>query len=287
LVLLQLPQTRLPWRYELTPLAEDERAVAARLLDRLRRDDRVLLDKGFFSHGLFRQIQGQGAFFATRLKAGVRLQTLRSLGEQDRLVRWSPKDWRKDWRPLPEALTLRVIDYQVRGFRPSAVLTDVLSAAQVSREEWVRLATVDERGRTVDPGLYHRRWEIETTFRELKVEQELEGSIRSRTPAGVRFEVAGHILLYLLVRWLLVEAAAEAGVADPLRLSCAAARGELADLWPNLLLSSEAHVTEVLLPRLRQRLASHGVPLRPGRSYPRPGDDKSKELTETTVAASL
>src|SRR5262249_14827916 len=149
---------------------------------RLRRADLVLLDKGFFSYGLFWQIQGQGAFFATRLKAGVKLQTLRPLGERDRLVRWSPKDWRKGWRHLPAALTLRVIDYQVRGFRPSAVLTNVTDAGLVSREEWVRLATVDEQGQVIDPGLYHRRWEIETTFRELKVVQGLEGSIRSRTP---------------------------------------------------------------------------------------------------------
>ena len=68
---------------------------------------------------------------------------------------------------------------------------------------------------------------------------EMIEAARKRLP-GVRFEVAGHILLYLLVRWLLVEAAAEAGVADPLRLSFAAARGELADLWPNLLLSPAA-----------------------------------------------
>ena len=277
LVMVNSPLTRLPWRYELTPLADHERAVATRLLDRLRRDDLVLMDKGFFSYGLFWHIHAQGAFFALRLKAGVNLQTLRSLGPADRLVRWRPVDWRKAWKDLPRSLDLRVIDYQIKGFRPSAVLTNLLDDRHVSAAEWVRLATVDEAGRVLEPGLYHRRWEIETTFLELKVTQGLEGSLRSRSPAGVQFEVAGHVLLYLGVRWLLAEAAAGAGLADPLRLSFQAARVELEDLWPQLRTAGERHVVEVLLPRLRQRLASHRVPLRPGRHFPRPGHPASKD----------
>lgn len=277
LVLLNAPLSRLPWRYQLTPLADDERTVARRLLDRLRSDDLVLMDKGFFSYGLFWQIHGQGASFAIRLKAGVKLKTLRPLGACDRLVRWEPVDWRKAWKHLPEGLNLRVIDYQVKGFRPSAVLTNLLDEKLVSRDEWVRLATVDERGRVIEPGLYHRRWEIETSFCELKVSQGLEGSLRSRTPEGVQYEVAGHLLLYFGMRWLLAEAAAQAGLDDPLRLSFQAALVELQDLWPQLRTSAERHVREVLLPRLRQRLGSHRVPLRPGRCYPRPGHPTSKD----------
>jgi hypothetical protein len=278
LVMLTLPLARLPWRYELTPLADDERAVAARLLDRLRRDDLVLFDRGLFSYGLFWQVQAQGAFFATRVKAGVQFQEVRSLGRGDRLVRWQPRDWRKDWRRrgLPASMALRVLDYHIKGFRPSAVLTNVLDPEAVSRDEWVRLASADEAGRTVDPGLYHRRWEIETTFAELKVTQGLEGGLRSRTPAGVHFEVGGHVLLYFLTRWLMAAAAAQAGL-DPLRLSFQGARDELGDLWQNLFYASDRRAAEVLLPRLRQRIASHTVPLRPGRSFPRPRDGKPKD----------
>jgi hypothetical protein len=49
--------------------------------------------------------------------------------------------------------------------------------------------------------LYHRRWEIETTtFRELKRVQQMHGQLRGRTPQTIEFEVAGHVLLHLLVR---------------------------------------------------------------------------------------
>jgi hypothetical protein len=278
LVMINSPLTRMPWRYELTPLADDERAVAMRLLDRtLREDDLVLMDKGFFSYGLFWQIHGQRASFAIRLKAGIKLKTLRQLSAGDRLVRWEPVDRRKAWKHLPPGLNLRVIDYQIPGFRPSAVLTNVLSEQLVSRDDWVRLAAKDEAGRVIEPGLYHRRWEIETTFRELKVAQGLEGSLRSRTPDGIQYEVAGHVLLYLGMRWLMAEAAAEAGLDDPLRVSFQGALVELQDMWPQLRTSGEAHVREVLLPRLRQRLASRRVPLRPGRHFARPGHPTSKD----------
>jgi len=66
LVMMQLPLVRVPWRYELVPCKQDERAVAKRLLNELERDDLLLMDRGFWSYGLFWQIQNRGAYFAPR-----------------------------------------------------------------------------------------------------------------------------------------------------------------------------------------------------------------------------
>jgi len=41
----------------------------------------------------------------------------------------------------------------------------------------------------------------------LKVDQGLDRHLRSHTPASIEYEVAGHVVLYLLIRWLIVEAA--------------------------------------------------------------------------------
>jgi hypothetical protein len=278
MVLVEFPLARLPWRYELTPLQESEKTVAARLLQGLDADDLVLMDRGFWSYALFVTIAQQHAFFAIRRIAQAHLQQQRRLGRDDYLVTYHPSHWKKAWteQGWPRQMTLRLIRYQLCGFRPSAVVTNVLDPEQVSREEWVRLAAVDEAGRVVEPGLYHRRWEIETTFRELKETQGLAYGLRSRTPAGIRYEVAGHVLLYLLVRWLLVEAAERAGLTDPLRLSFKAALAELEDVRQSLLHASRAYVQAVLRPRLLDRIASHRVPLRPGRHYERPGDSKPK-----------
>ena len=278
LVMLQFPLARLPYVYAVTPLATGEVTVASRLVAHLRRNDLVLMDRGYFSYGLFWRIQERGAYFAIRLKKGIHLRTLRQLGHKDCLVRWQPADTRHQWKKagLPPAIELRVIHYQIRGFRAGALVTNVTDPGRIAREDWVRLTTAHEAGRPFQPGLYHRRWEIETTFAELKVTQGMEGSLRSRTPDGIEYEIAGHVLLYLLVRWLMVEAAIKHGH-DPLRLSFAEALRELDDMKVTLLTSSPAWVARVLLPRLLQRIASHLVPLRPGRHYPRPKDNKVKD----------
>jgi hypothetical protein len=276
MVMIQFPQTRVPWRYELTPCKEDERSIAGRLLKELRRDDLLLMDRGFWSFGLFYQIQNRGAFFATRQKAGVNLsKTIKRLGPNDRIVRHTPTDWRKQWKKqeLPESIDLRVIDYQIPGFRKTAVVTNILDPRDVSAQEWVRLASTNESGRVLEPGLYHRRWEIETTFREMKVSQRMESSLRGRTPRTIEYEVAGHVLLYLLVRWLIVEAAVKAGM-DPLRLSYSGALAKLIEMSPSLLTTTPQRAAAVLVPRLLSRMAKRLVPARRGRHYPRPGETK-------------
>lgn len=279
MVMLQLPLVRLPWRYTLGPKKRGETTEAAELLRQVHGNDLVLMDQGFWSYGLFWTIQNQQAFFAIRLRADVHVRTLKHLGPHDRLVQLrKPKRWRRRYALWPDTMTLRVIAYQIAGFRPSAVVTNVLNPNAVSRPEWVRLSTQTAAGsQRLDIGLYHRRWEIETTFRELKVTQGLEGGLRSRTHQGIAYEVAGHVLLYLLVRWLIVDAAIEAGK-DPLALSFKAALRELLDLAPLLVIASVEHVRRVLLPRLLARIAVHEIPFRPGRHYPRPHDTEVKDL---------
>lgn len=276
LVMLQLPSVRLPWRYELGPIGEGERTVAGRLLDHLRADDLVLMDRGFFSFGLFWQALGREAHFAVRAVAGVKFKTVEDLADGSRLVDWTPsaRQWRQ--QGLPATIRLRVVDYQVKGFRPSAIVTSVLDPREIDREAWIGMAVVDDAGRVLGgAGLYHRRWEIETTYAELKTTQGLERSLRGRTPETIVFEVAGHVLLYLLTRWLMVNAAEAAGE-DPLRLSFSGALSELIAMLPSLSQASPKRVSETLAPRLLSRIASHFVPMRPGRHYPRPHDAKVK-----------
>jgi hypothetical protein len=271
MVLLQFPFTRMPYRYELSPVSCGEVTLAIRLCSHLRSRDLVLLDAGYWSYGLLWAIQNRKACFALRLKSGVNLTTVKRLGSSDRLVRWSPKDSRGNWRKvgLPKSIDLRVIEYHIPGFRPQAIVSNVLSPKRISREDWTRLTiNCQDARRKLLPGLFHRRWEIETTYSELKVVQGMEGQLRSRTPESIAYEIAGHVVLYLLVRWLIVEAAVKHGL-DPLRLSFLQAFRELQLMQPALLTASPHWVSRVLLPRLLDRIAEHQVPLRPGRHYTR------------------
>lgn len=269
MVMLQLPLVRLPYRYVLSPLSVGEITLARGLSQHLRRNDLVLMDAGYWSYGLLWDIQNRHAFFAIRLKSGIPLRSLRRLGPGDQLMRWKPKDSRGQWKKegLPASIDLRVITYQIPGFRAQKLVTNVLSPRRIPREDWIRLTTECSLRGQLRPGLYHRRWEIETTFRELKVEQGMEEGLRSRTPESIQFEVAGHVVLYLLVRWLIVEAAVRQK-RDPLSLSFSHALGELMSMHDSLITATSSWA-KVLLGRLLDRVAEHVVPRRPGRHYPR------------------
>lgn len=275
MVMLQFPLTRMPWRYTLAPRSQGEITLAGPLLDQLHRDDLVLMDRGYFAYGLFWRVQRRGAYFAIRLPARVKPKHVKHLGYKDRLVTWAPANRKTKWKDFPDSMDLRVIDYQIKGFRPSAIVTNMTDPKSISRDEWMRMATESEPGRHLDVGLYHRRWEIETTFCELKVQQGMEGKLRGRTAECIEYEIAGHVLLYALTRWLMVEAAIKSGD-DCLRLSFIEAMRELSVLRHALLTADAEAIEEYLLPLLLERIANHPVPWRPGRYDTRPRNTKVK-----------
>jgi hypothetical protein len=276
LVMLEFALTRVPFRFQLTPKCCAEKTSATPVLQNLRRHDLVLMDRGFWSYGLFCQIAAQQAYFAIRQIQQARLSVIKQLGRGDALVRFAPAE--KKWRRagLPASMVLRRIEYQVSGFRKTAVITNATDPRQISRADWVGQAAGQHGVAVLDKTLYHRRWEIETSFGELKVQQGLE-RLRSHTPRSIEYEIAGHLLLYLMTRWLMVEAAERATV-EPLGLSFLEAHRELQDVMPLLILSPLNHVRRVVLPNLLKRIGEHRVRQRPGRHYPRPNDTKTKNL---------
>jgi hypothetical protein len=92
---------RIAYRYELGPNRLSEKTLACRLTDHLVPNDLLLLDRCFWSYGLFWQIQRQQAFFGIRLFKTAKLKTLGRLSWKDRLVRYALSDRR--WRGLGAA----------------------------------------------------------------------------------------------------------------------------------------------------------------------------------------
>ncbi len=288
MVMLMLGTVRLPWGYELTPRSQGESTVAARLLlprrgeGGLRRGDLLLMDRGFFHYGLFCQVRDAGAFFAIRRTKRLRFRVTRRISGQERVVRWTPAARR--WHG--GTIDLRVIDYQINGFRKSAIVTNLLDERRVTAGQLLGLSRSEAWVTRQDAGLYHQRWEIETAFRELKCVQEMKGKLRGRTPEAIHFEVAGHVLLYLLVRFLMVEAAAQhGGGLDPLSLGFTNAlrQVKLASERLPVMNAMTGHCGlqsqgqgqgqgRALLANMLRNIAEHVVPLRPSRHYPRPKD---------------
>lgn len=108
---------------------------------------------------------------------------------------------------------MRVIDYTLHDGRENAtgyrLFTTVLDPGEATATD---LAAA-----------YAQRWEIESTFDELKTHQRGPRTVlRSKSPNLVRQEIWGHLCCHFAIRSLMAEAAAHAG-RDPDRVSFVAA----------------------------------------------------------------
>jgi hypothetical protein len=113
------------------------------------------------------------------------------------------KKWQK------ETLIVRVIEYQIPGFRPCRLITSILDPEISARELVIH---------------YHRRWDIEISFDEIKTHQcaTLKGQMptifRSKKSELVEQELYGMLMAYNLLRELMYQAANKYEK-DPLILS--------------------------------------------------------------------
>ena len=102
---------------------------------------------------------------------------------------------------LPEMLVLREVCYHIDrpGFRTHQItlVTTLLDA------EIYRVADLAE--------LYHQRWRVETSLAQLKTTMQMD-VLRCKTPAIVRQEIWGHLLVSNLLRAAMAQAAVAYGV---------------------------------------------------------------------------
>jgi len=187
--------------------ATSETTLAKAVLPSLRAGMLCLADRGFFGFALWKQAVATGAMLVWRLKKDVILPCETRLPDGSFLSRTYPSP--KDRKHGTNAMVVRVIEYRLEGIEgaePSyRLVTTLLDHEQAPAAELA--------------ALYHDRWEIETTFDELKTH--LRGSrivLRSKTPDLVRQEFYGLLMAHFAVRGLMHEAALKSGE-DPDRLS--------------------------------------------------------------------
>ena len=186
--------TRAAFAWEYGPYRESERKQAERLHRHLGPGTLLLADRGYLGAPLWRSAGRTGADLLWRVKRNTVLPLRQALADGSFL---------SDFGGAPA----RVIEYTVAGtdeasYRLLTTRLDPLHAPAVE------LAA-----------LYHERWEIESTYDEIKTH--LLGRhpiLRSKTPLLVRQEIEGLMLAHYAVRRFLHEAAREADE-DPDRLS--------------------------------------------------------------------
>ena len=187
-----------------------ENALARELVDRLQPGMLLLADRGFCGFPLWAKAAATGADLLWRAMSNMKPRHIETLDDGT---------WLAELRPAGNAgrttapLTIRVIDYQLDDGRPNdttyRLFTTLLDPVEASA---VDLAAA-----------YAQRWEIESTFDELKTHQRGARTVlRSKSPDLVLQEIWGHLCCHYAIRTLMWEAADHAKV-DPDRVSFVAA----------------------------------------------------------------
>ena len=228
-----------------------ETRYAHHLLAALRHGMIVLADRNFAAQDLLVAIADTGADLLVRVKIGRRLPVCARLPDHSYLSRIG-------------ALQVRVI---------TATIT--VTTQQGHRSEVYRLITT-----ILDPAcppeeivaLYHQRWEIETTYFELKSTILGGRVLRARTPPGVAQEIYALLITYQALRIAISDAVLTRPDIDPDRASFTIAlhaardqliiaRGVLTDTAPN--------TTIDLVGELGRQVLHHLMPARRCRTNPR------------------
>lgn len=197
--------TRAAFVWRAGAYAESEVAQVETLLPWLSPGMLVLADRGYFGFPLWRRASDTGADLLWRVKAKLRLPVLERFddGSYRSVLRGSGQDRRRSQGERP----VRVVEYTLGEasdtvYRLATTLLDptVAPASEVA-------------------ALYHERWEVETTYDEVKTHILGPGALlRSKTPDLVLQEVHGLMLAHYAVRRLIHEAARKVDE-DPDRLS--------------------------------------------------------------------
>jgi hypothetical protein len=229
----------------------------------LERDDIVLADRYYCSYWEVALLRGRGIDIVMRLhqRRQVDFRGGRRVGREDPIISWT-KPKRPAWMDeatyaaLPAAMDIRVLRVCTpqRDFRTHVVVvaTTLLEAQGYPKDDLA--------------GLYRARWHAELDLRSIKQTMQMD-VLRCKTPAMVRKEIWGHLLVYNLLRAAMAQAALRHGVM-PRQVSLQGTRQTLA-AFDSLLAQRPSTARERTVDIVLRAIARHRVGTRPDRYEPR------------------
>lgn len=226
-----------------------ETTYAPKLLDCLKPGMLLLADRNFAVSALVEQIAAAKADLLIRCKDQRKLPPIKQLPDHSWLARMG-------------SVTVRVIDAHI----------EVRLGGGGTRVGYYRLVTTltDEKRYPAHElvTLYHRRWEIETSYLELKSTILGGRVLRAATPAGISQEVYALLITYQALRTAIADTALTRPEASPDRLSFTVALQAARDQ----IIHSAAAITNTtidLIGRIGAAVLKQPLPARRSRSCPR------------------
>jgi hypothetical protein len=208
-----------------------ERSLLMTILSRLAHKGLLfLLDAGLYAFEIVWELDQADRKFIVKAPRSLKPKPIQRLPDGSFLAQLTKKvedpdapptpGGRKHWKKI--SLTVRVIRFQIPGFRPVTLITNLLDPSITAREIVLH---------------YHKRWDVEVAYDEIKTHQcvTLRGqtptTFRSKRPDLVEQELYALLIMYNLVR-LLIRQAAEAQGKDPRLISFLDALQHIIDAAP-------------------------------------------------------
>jgi hypothetical protein len=259
LVTLCIANTMTVLDYALGRYDQGENYLAHPILKKLRKGDLLLADRHFAAAHFYFYYKSWGLEFLTRAHQCLKISRIKRIKSYSRndFIGWLRinKNYREKDPKLPDKIMVRFIRtvVRVRGKRKVVwLVTSLLDAKLYPAKEIVEL--------------YGRRWRTETLFREVKINLSAD-ILRSKTPEGIRKEITARLVAIDIVRTIMLEAAIENGV-EPTRISFTHAVRAIVSFAPALASEPLWKLMKIYEAMLTE-IASHIVPVRPGRNEPR------------------
>jgi hypothetical protein len=226
-----------------------ETTYAPNLLRCLTPDMLLLADRNFAVTALIEQVSAADAQVLIRCKDGRKLPPIQRLGDHSWLARMG-------------SVTVRVID---------ATTAVRLGTGTIRRGRYRLVTTLTDEKRypaceLVD--LYHKRWEIETSYLELKSTLGRGRVLRASTPAGITQEIYALLITYQALRTAIADTALARPGTTPDRLSFTVALQAARDQ----VIHAATAITDTtvdLVGRIGTAILDHLLPARRSRSSPR------------------
>jgi hypothetical protein len=240
-----------------------EMGLLRELLDRFRAGDVFVADRAYCSYWLLAALQARGVDVAIRLHQSRHYDfgTGERRSDDDHVVTWA-RPARAEWmdKPTyhapPKTLTVREVRFRVDrpGYRTREIVvaTTLADAAEYTREDVAEL--------------YHHRWRVELSIRDIKQTLGMD-VLRGKTPEMLRREIWCHLLAYNLVRQVITQAAC-VRKRSPRQVSMAGAK-QMLDAFRVTLSTGGGAVWDRNVAAMMHAIGGRRVGRRPGRCEPR------------------
>lgn len=215
-------QTGMLHKMIVSPLHTHDLSKVSEFSSELRKDDILVLDRGFCSSALILELTSQEIHSVIRVASshkvdfrrakhhadtGIRRRRVEKLGTHDQIVEWhKPQNcppWmnEQEFEGLPDFVLLREIRYHLdsKGYRSKEI---TLVTTLIDPKKYSRRALIT---------LYGMRWDIETNFRHLKISMGMD-ILKAKSVEGVKKEICIFTLAYNLVRQAMMEQAKSHGI---------------------------------------------------------------------------